>query len=88
MIALLVKVKPGAGRDEIKIEPDGSLTVKIKAKPIEGQANDYLIKYLADAFDLSRSKIILEKGATSRFKRVGVNVSAEEWDVIKLKVKN
>jgi len=88
MITLFVKVKPGAGRDEIKVEADGSLTVKIREKPIEGKANEYLVKYLADVFNLSRGKINLEKGATSRFKKISIDVNEAEWEKIILQLRS
>lgn len=80
MIRVVIKVKPGASRDEISTDAEGNLSVRIRAKPIEGEANDYLVKYLAAEFDISRGKIQLEKGATSRVKRIAIDISQQEFD--------
>lgn len=87
MIRVVINVKPGASRDEISTDAEGNLLVRIKAKPIEGEANDYLVKYLADEFDISRSKIQLEKGATSRVKRIAIDITQEEFDKLLKKYK-
>lgn len=82
MIHLLVKVKPGSGKDEIAFDAEGNLTIKIRAKPIDGEANDCLIKYLAKEFNISKANIQLEKGATSRLKRIAFNIQQTELDQI------
>lgn len=80
MITLNIQVKPGASRDEVYTDTYANLIVKIRAKPIEGRANDYLIKYLAREFNISRSKIQIEKGTTSRFKRINLYITQLEWE--------
>lgn len=49
-------------------ETDGSLKVKIKAPPVDGKANKYLIELLSEVLKLSKSKIVLMKGETNAFK--------------------
>lgn len=88
MVRLLVKVKPGSGKDEITADAEGNLSVKIKAKPIDGEANDYLIKYLSKEFDISRSSIQLEKGAASRLKRIVLDIEKNRLsDLLKRYIK-
>jgi uncharacterized protein len=41
-----VKVKPNSKQQSITEEADGSLTIKLKSPPIEGKANDELLKLL------------------------------------------
>jgi uncharacterized protein (TIGR00251 family) len=82
MVTLLIKVKPGSGKDEILVDAENNISVKIKAKPIDGEANDYLIKYLSKEFGISRGNIQLEKGATSRLKRIALNIEQGKWDEI------
>jgi len=87
MIKLLIKVKPGASRDEISLDTENNLAVRIKAKPIDGEANDYLVNYLAKELNISRSKIQIEKGATSRLKRIAINIEQSQLDEILNKYK-
>ena len=82
MIKLLIKVKPGSGKDELTIDAENNISVKIKAKPIDGEANDYLIKYLSDKFNISKALIEIDKGATSRLKRININIEQAQFDEI------
>lgn len=82
MIPLHIKVKPGSSKDEVTYDTEGNLVVKIREKPIDGAANDYLIKFLSKEFKLSKSSVVLEKGATSKFKKLLLNLSPEELAII------
>ena len=82
MIKLLIKVKPNSAKDEISVDVENNFTVKIRAKPIDGEANEYLIKYLAKEFGISRSLIEMEKGATSRLKRIIFNIENDTLEQI------
>ena len=70
---LRIKVKPGSKKDEVMREADGSVKVKIKAQPVEGKANKYLVEYLSEAFALPKSKIVLLKGETNSFKTLEID---------------
>jgi len=66
---LRIKVKPNSKTDEIIREADGSLKVKIRAQPVEGKANKYLLEYLAKVLGLPKSSLSLLKGSRIRLKR-------------------
>lgn len=57
------------------------LRVRIKAQPIEGRANKYLIAYLAKEFGISKSKVAIIAGLHSRDKTVSIETadSIPEW---------
>jgi uncharacterized protein (TIGR00251 family) len=74
---LRIKVKPGSKTDEIVREADGSLKVKIRAQPIEGKANKYLVEYLAKVLGVPKSKITLLKGETNSFKTLEIDAEEE-----------
>ena len=82
MIRLLIKVKPNSSKDEISVDAENNFIVKIKAKPIDGEANTYLIKYLSKEFGISPSLIEIEKGATSRLKRILLNIDSQKLEQI------
>jgi len=65
---IAVKVKPGSKREQVEQLDETNFTVRVKAKPIDGKANDAVIKVLADYFDVSKSDVILLKGQTSKQK--------------------
>lgn len=69
---LQIKVKPNAKADVLWREADGSLRVKIKAAPVDGKANKYLLAFLSKVLDVPRSKLVLLKGETNAFKTIAI----------------
>jgi len=51
---------------------DGSLKIKLTAPPVAGAANEALVKFLADQFDVSRSQVEIISGYSSREKIVRI----------------
>lgn len=87
MITQHIKVKPGSFKDEILIDENNDWTVKIKAKPIDGEANVYLINYLSKQFNINKSAIQIEKGTTNQYKTLSINIDASELETIRVKYK-
>lgn len=73
-LLLHVRVQPRASRDEI-VGPHGeeALKVRITAPPVEGQANDHLIRFLAKAFGVPRARVQLLSGESSRTKHLRID---------------
>jgi uncharacterized protein len=69
-----VKVKPNSKQQSITEEADGSLTIQLKAPPVEGKANDELIKLLAKKYQVPKSKIAIQLGASSKMKLVDIDL--------------
>ena len=69
-------IKPNSKVDSVSVNQDNSLRIKIKAPPVNGKANEYLVKYLSEIFDLPRKNIRIISGFTSSHKRI--NIVAEE----------
>jgi len=67
---LVVKVTPKSSKNKIIGWENGELKVRLRAIPEKGEANDALIEFLAEALMISKSKIILIQGGTSRHKRL------------------
>lgn len=82
MISLIVKVKPASAKDEIILDADGILTIKIRERPVDGAANLYLIKFLSREFKISKNSISLEKGTTSRIKKITLDIDQAEMNLI------
>ena len=68
MSKIRIIVKPGSSQEKIIENPDGSLTVYLRAKPHDGEANTVLIKLLAKHFDVPKTSIKVIRGARSRHK--------------------
>jgi len=71
-ITFAVKVVPRAARDRLVGVEGGVLKVRLTAPPVEGAANRALVKLLAKALGVARSRVEIVGGARSRNKRVRV----------------
>jgi uncharacterized protein (TIGR00251 family) len=67
-----VRVVLRASRSEIVGEHDGALRVRIAAPPVDGAANEELVRLLARALGVSRSAIEITAGHSSKLKTVTV----------------
>jgi uncharacterized protein len=74
---LVVRVTPRAGRDEISGWQGEELRVRLRAPPVDGRANDALLRLLASSLDVPPSSIVLVSGATARVKRLRVGGMSE-----------
>ncbi len=70
---LNVRVTPRASKSEVIGIVDGVLKVRIAAPPVDGAANEALIKLLAKHFNVSKSSISIVSGDSSRNKRVRIS---------------
>lgn len=68
-----VKVKPNSKQQKIAEQEDGSLIVHLKSPPIDGKANQELIKLLAEKFGVPKSYIRIKSGLTSKQKIVEID---------------
>ena len=65
-----ITVKPGSSQEKIIENPDGTLTIYLRAKPHDGEANTALIKLLAKYFNIPKTSIKVTRGAKSRHKTI------------------
>lgn len=77
MARLAVKLTPGAASDRIDgwdVDADGRpvLKVRVRARPVEGEANAALILLLSKSLGVSRSSVSLARGGQSRLKMIEV----------------
>ena len=67
-----VQVVPRASRSEVVGEHDGSLRVRVAAPPVDGAANEELIRVLGQTFKVSRSAVRILSGQNGRIKQVSI----------------
>jgi uncharacterized protein (TIGR00251 family) len=71
--ALAVRVTPRASKNEIvEILSDGTVKIHLTAPPVEGKANDALLKFLANVLDVSVRQLDIVAGAGGRDKLISV----------------
>ena len=65
---LSVKIIPNAKVSEIVNWENNQLKIRIKAPPVEGKANEELIRFLAKHLKIQKSDITIKSGQTSKSK--------------------
>ncbi len=71
-LAFAVRVVPRASRSEIVGEHDGALRVRIAAPPVDGAANEELVRLLALKLRVSRTAVEITAGQSSKLKTVRI----------------
>jgi uncharacterized protein (TIGR00251 family) len=74
---IVVQVQPNARQNQVLRFKDGVLHLRIAASPIRSRANQELVKFLSHILGTSKSKLIIEKGITSKRKVVGIDGATE-----------
>lgn len=69
---LQVKVKPNARASSLTQEVDGTWTARVKAPPVDGRANEELIRLVAAHFRCPKSAVTIRSGASGRTKRIDI----------------
>jgi uncharacterized protein (TIGR00251 family) len=81
--ALAIRVTPRASKNEIvEVLSDQTIKVRLTAPPVEGEANEALVKFLAEVLDVPKSKIEIVAGMSGRDKLVSI-VDVDSEDVHK-----
>lgn len=65
-----VTVKPGSSQEKIIETNQNELTVYLRAKPHDGEANTALIKLLSKYFKVPKTTISITRGAKSHKKSI------------------
>lgn len=85
--ALTIEVfaKPRAKRSEVKGVREGALEVALAAPPVDGAANEELVRFLAEILGLGRKSVTLLRGQGSRTKLVELAGVSRDQVLDKLK---
>ena len=73
-----VRVVPRASRSCVTGEHDGALRVRVAAPPVEGAANEELVRVLARALRLPARAVEITSGHASKVKQVLARGAARE----------
>ena len=72
-VRFAVRLTPRGGSDRVEGVTDGVLTVRVSAPPVEGAANQALLRLIAAELDVPRRDVRLVAGAGGRSKLVVVD---------------
>ena len=76
--SLKVRVQPRASRNQVDGFEEGIIRVQVTASPTNGQANDGVIALLSDVLGISKSRLTIVRGHSSRNKLVSVATLMEQ----------
>lgn len=71
-ISLTLHIQPGAKKTEFAGLHGDALKIRLAAPPVDGKANEALIRFIANTLGLAKSAVSLKSGQTSRRKVVEV----------------
>jgi uncharacterized protein (TIGR00251 family) len=72
MTTIAFQVQPRAKRTEVVGWHDDAIKIRLRAPPVDGAANDELVRFLAKQTGVPRSAITIVSGRTSRKKRISL----------------
>jgi Uncharacterized conserved protein len=72
---LAVQISPNGKKSEILSATEDALRIRLQAPPVDGKANDALIRFIADRCDLPKSSVQITHGFTSRKKLLEIRTS-------------
>jgi uncharacterized protein (TIGR00251 family) len=78
VLTLTLHVQPGAKRTDVAGLHGEALKIRLAAPPIEGRANEALLKFIAEAFGVPLRQVELRQGGQSRHKVVAISGSKIE----------
>ncbi len=71
--ALAVRVTPRASHNKIaEVLEDGTVKIHIAAPPVDGEANEQLVLFLADILNVPKSRLEIVAGAAGRDKLISI----------------
>ena len=81
-VSFAVKVHPRARKNAITGTVGDALKLALTAPPVEGKANQAVVEFFADLFEIPRSSVTITSGETSRNKVIRINgLSAQRvWE--------
>lgn len=68
-----VKAKPHSRKSMLALQFDGTWIAYLKSPPVDGKANEELIRLVADHFEVPKSSVSIKTGSSGRLKRVVVD---------------
>ena len=77
-----VRVYPNARKNELVGLSNGIWQVKVSAPPVEGKANAAVVALLSELLGVSKSRLSIIRGHTSRNKVIAVDSLSDE-DIMK-----
>jgi uncharacterized protein (TIGR00251 family) len=79
-----VYIQPGAKKSGYAGEFDGKSKIKVAAPPVEGAANEEVVRFFSKALRLPKSSVTIASGELSRHKTVEIDTELSVEEIIKI----
>ena len=76
-VEVSVRARPRASRTAVRGVHHGALDVALAAPPVDGEANDELVRFLVRSLGVSKRDVRIVRGETGRHKRVQITHISE-----------
>lgn len=76
-LLLMVLLQPRASSQGWVGVQDGRMKIRLTAPPVEGQANEQLVAFLAKQFAVPKRQVAILQGVSARIKRVKITAPGE-----------
>lgn len=73
---------PNSSENKISGLHDGEIKIKLRAKPIDGEANKAVVDFLSKTLNLSKKSILIRRGELSRHKQIEILVDLKDEALI------
>ncbi len=77
-ITLTLHIQPGARKTEVAGRHGEALKIRLAAPPVDGKANEALLRFVAETLGLPKSAVSLKSGQTSRRKVLEISGTTNE----------
>ena len=77
-VVVHVVAKPRASKSAVRGARDGALEIALAAPPVDGEANEELVRFLAKTFGVPARDVTIERGESGRHKRVHIAHISEQ----------
>ena len=83
-VIFTIRVVTRASKSEVVGEVEGNLKVRISAPPVDGAANEEVVRLLAKTFGVAKANVEIVAGQTSKTKRIRIDgVTAAQLQTIR-----
>lgn len=70
---LSVRIQPRSSKNGIVLMENGGLKIRLTAPPVDGAANEALVKFLSEVLSIAKSQIEIVSGHTAKNKIVKIS---------------
>jgi uncharacterized protein (TIGR00251 family) len=84
-VSFWLKVKPRSARERLGVGSSGELQLELHAPPVEGQANEACVLYLARALHVPQACVVILSGRRSRRKLLRVTGRSAQETIAQIK---